>query len=69
MIAALCLTTARIAVRKSTGFATVDLTRCQGRIPLMDTDTVAFADFGEYEIVDVAPVASGDYMDFCDIFE
>ena len=38
----------------------------------MDTDTVAFADFGEYEFTasaDVAREASGDYMDFCDIFE
>ena len=37
----------------------------------MDTDTIAFADFGEYDPVnaDVAPEITGDYMDFCDIFE
>ena len=35
----------------------------------MDTDTIAFADFGEYDKPDVAAIEPVDYMDFCDIFE
>ena len=38
----------------------------------MDSDTIAFCEYGDYEQLDVASTVEeieGDYMDFCDIFE